>query len=624
MSAEAIARDAPGEIALLLGNEAIARGVLEAGVAVAAAYPGTPSSEIVGSLAQVAGITGQHVEWSTNEKVAFECAAGAAFLGVRAFCAMKSVGLNVAMDPLMVINLTGIKGGFVFLVADDPNCWSTQNEQDSRLLAHAAEIPCLEPSSVQEAKDMVPYAYDLSEEIGRPVMIRTVTRVNHSRAPVTLGPLSQRQRIAAVFEKRAGFPALPKHRLLHHEEGKVREALSGSPFNQITLRPGAKTAIVASGNAYNYAIEASEELELRDSVSFIRLGVVNPLPKELLLDVLSGHERVFVFEEIEPFIETQVRAACYEISARPSIHGKASGDLEIAGELDRERVLDVLSRYCRPSSGSVTETPGSSAIGDLIITRDTVLCAGCPHMGSFHAIRKALKRRKPKALIAGDIGCYGLGVFPPYELFDSHICMGASIGIANGYAASGYKGPIVAVIGDSTFFHSGIPALINAVINKHRVTVLVLDNAIIGMTGHQPAPGTGWTAKRESTESLDIAQMVRACGVRHVSVVDPFDVKTTTSAVKTALDFDGPAVVVSRGECALMTGRRLERKAPPFQIDEDVCNNCGRCVQALYCPALNVRDETYGIDEFLCAGCGICAQVCPRSAIAPRGKENHG
>jgi indolepyruvate ferredoxin oxidoreductase alpha subunit len=227
-------------------------------------------------------------------------------------------------------------------------------------------------------------------------------------------------------------------------------------------------------------------------------------------------------------------------------------------------------------------------------------------------------------LIAGDIGCYGLGVFPPYELFDSHICMGASIGVANGYAASGYKGPVVAVIGDSTFFHSGIPALVNAVMNKHRVAVVILDNAIVGMTGHQPAPGTGWTAKRESTESLDIAQVARACGVKHVSVANPFDVKATTDAVKDALGFDGPSVVVSRGECALMRGRSLERKAPLFQIDETRCNACGICVQSLHCPAVNVRDAVYGIDELLCAGCGICAQVCPRTAITRKGEGSHG
>jgi indolepyruvate ferredoxin oxidoreductase alpha subunit len=227
-------------------------------------------------------------------------------------------------------------------------------------------------------------------------------------------------------------------------------------------------------------------------------------------------------------------------------------------------------------------------------------------------------------LIAGDIGCYGLGVFPPYDLFDSHICMGASIGIANGYAASGYEGPIVAVIGDSTFFHGGIPALINAVMNRHRIAVLILDNAIIGMTGHQPAPGTGWTARREPTETVDIAEVARACGVRHVSVTNPYDVKAATAAIKAALAFDGPSVVVSRGECALMTGRRMERKPAPLRIDEGLCDACGICVHSLHCPAVNVRDGAYGIDELLCAGCGICAQICPRSAISPEGRERHG
>jgi indolepyruvate ferredoxin oxidoreductase alpha subunit len=623
MSNEALANGAPGEKALFLGNEAIARGVLESGVQVVAAYPGTPSSEIVDSLARVAKQTGQNVEWSTNEKVAFECAAGAAFLGVRSFSAMKSVGLNVAMDPLMVVNLTGVAGGFVFLVADDPNCWSTQNEQDSRLLAYAAEIPCLEPASVQEAKDIVPYAYELSDSLGRVVMIRTVTRLNHARAPVTLGPFHRNEQIPRYHSQRAGFPALPKHKLLHEEKDRFKQALSSCPFNKLDLRPEARVGIVASGNATNYAREAISALELDGAVSFLQVGVINPLPEELIERILVSHETVVIFEEIEPFIERQIRALCYDFSCHPRLIGKLSGDLGVAGELTREKAIQVLTRASGLSSTVSTPQP-SHQINELILNRNIVLCAGCSHMATFYAIRKAAKKQKARVLISGDIGCYGLGLFPPYDLFDSHICMGASIGVGNGYAATGYEGPVICVIGDSTLYHSGVPPLINAVFNKHKITVVVLDNSIIGMTGHQPAPGTGRTATGESTKKVDIAQLVRACGVARVTVVDPFKLEHTIASIKEAIKHEGPSVVVARGECAILTGRKQGERRTPWHIDPEKCDSCSACVNLLYCPALTQGGDYFTINQELCAGCGVCAQICPKSAIDIGASQNNG
>ena len=481
-----------------LGNEAIARGVIEAGVQVVAAYPGTPSSEVVATLAKVAKKTGMHVEWSTNEKVAFECAAGASFLGCRAFSAMKNVGLNVAMDPLMVVNITGIEGGFVFLVADDPNCWSTQNEQDSRLLAHAAEIPCLEPASVQEAKEMTVYAYELSEKLGRAVMLRTVTRLNHSRGMAKLGPLNVNKSIPQYHSQKAGFPALPKHRLLHEERSHWQEILSDCPFNSLELKTGARVGIITAGNAANYVHEAVSSLNKANEISILKIGVINPLPEDLIKNFLTAHETVLIFEEIEPFIENKVKVLSCDLNQRPQVLGKLSGELEVAGELTTEKVRNIIAGMLDLSND--TEYPETSQQNKLLLNRSPVLCAGCPHAGTFYALRKATRKQKVRPLISGDIGCYGLGVFPPYNIFDSHICMGASIGIGNGFAATGYGGPVVCVLGDSTFYHSGISPLVNAIFNKHNITVIILDNAIVGMTGHQPSPSTGMTASGEITK----------------------------------------------------------------------------------------------------------------------------
>jgi indolepyruvate ferredoxin oxidoreductase alpha subunit len=524
---------------------------------------------------------------------------------------MKSVGLNVAMDPLMVVSLTGVAGGFVFLVADDPNCWSTQNEQDSRLLAYAAEIVCLEPASVQEAKDMVIYAYDLSEKLGRIVMIRTVTRLNHSRAPVKFGTIEKSKKNPIYIKQRAGFPALPKHKAIHKEQKFVKEAVNNCPFNKIELMPEAKIAVIAPGHAANYAREALGSLGLDGKISFLKIGVISPLPDNLIRSILIDHKIVIVFEEIEPLVENQIRSLWYETSCKCKVIGKLSGDLEIPGELTTEKAIEVLARFCNVQQRKISNVDHSA----LLVKRDTVLCAGCSHAGTFYAIKKAAKKGKTKTLISGDIGCYGLGVIPPYNLFDSHICMGASIGIGNGYAATGYKGPIICVIGDGTFYHSGIPALINAAYNQHNITVVILDNAIIGMTGHQPNPRTGLTAMGKPSQKFDIAQMVRACGVQHVKTVDSFQVKTAVKAINRAILSPGPSVVISEGECALMGGRKLKTKENQWLIDLNKCNACGVCVNFLYCPAIIKDKDSYAISRELCAGCGICAQICPKHAI---------
>ena len=599
---------------VFLGNEAIARGVIEAGVQVVAAYPGTPSSEIVASLAKVAKKTGQHVEWSTNEKVAFECAAGASYLGCRSFSAMKNVGLNVAMDPLMVINLTGIEGGFVFLVADDPNCWSTQNEQDSRLLAHAAEIPCLEPATVQEAKDMTVYAYELSEKLGRVVMLRTVTRLNHSRKAIKLGSIIKKKPIPKYYNQKAGFPAFPKHRKLHEEKSYWKEVLAECPFNKLKLTKEAQVGIITAGNSTNYVQEAISLLQLENNISLLKIGVINPLPDELIHSFLTAHKTIMIFEEIEPFIERRVKELSCDVSFRPRLIGKLSKDLEVPGELTTDKVMKVISKIC-DSSKEIPIAKESSVKNELLLNRNPVLCAGCPHMGTIYAIRKAIKKQKIRALVSGDIGCYGLGVFPPYNAFDSHLCMGASIGIGNGFAATGYRGPIVCVLGDSTFYHSGISPLINAVFNKHNITVIILDNAIIGMTGHQPSPSTGLTATGEFTKKIDIEELVKSCGVDHVTTTNAFEVDSMISSIKTSIAFEGPSVVIAEGECAIIANRQQAAKREIWYIDKEECDSCGVCVNLLYCPALIKGEHSYTIDQAICSGCGICAQICTKNSI---------
>jgi len=614
MSNKELTAGLPGDEVVLLGNEAIARGVIEAGVQVVAAYPGTPSSEVVASLAQVAKETGQHVEWSTNEKVAFECATGASFLGCRAFSAMKNVGLNVAMDPLMVVNLMGVEAGFVFLVADDPNCWSTQNEQDARVLAHAAEIPCLEPSSVQEAKDMTVYAYELSEKLNRVVMLRTVTRLSHSRKLVKLGPLHTDKPSPQYHGLKSSFPALPMHRLLHEEQSRWQEVLSDCPFNSLELKTGARVGIITAGNVTNYVREAISFLQLESDISLLKIGVINPLPVDLMKSFLGAHEIVLVFEEIEPLIEKHSKVLSCDLTTRPQLIGKLSGDLEVPGEMSTEKVAKVIAKALGLSAGTLSN-PASSEKSELLLNRNTVLCAGCPHSGTFYAIRKAIRKQKVRTLIAGDVGCYGLGVFPPYNLFDTHLCMGASIGVGNGFAAAGYLGSIVCVLGDSTFNHSGIPALVNAVVNKHNITVIILDNAITAMTGHQTSPGTGLTASGDHTKKIDLAGLVKACGVDHVTIADPFQIDSMVASIKAAVSYEGPSVVIARGDCAIMSARRQGAKKEIWHIDEEKCNSCSVCVNLLYCPALIKGEDSYFIDQTICAGCGLCAQVCPQHAI---------
>jgi indolepyruvate ferredoxin oxidoreductase, alpha subunit len=624
--------DAPGERLFLLGNEAIARGAIEAGVQVVAAYPGTPSSEITETLAKYAKNLDIYVEWSTNEKVAFETALAAAVCGVRALSTMKHVGVNVAHDPLMIANQIEMSGGLVLLTADDPWAWSSQNEQDNRFIAEQGYIPVLEPSSVQEAKDMMADAFRLSEEFKQIFMFRSVTRVSHGRADVILGEILQQHRKGKFIKNRARLVYTPaearKNKPLMIERlNKVRKAADTLPYNQLTLSPNPKLGIIACGISYSYAMEALKWLEMDKKVSLLKIGTPYPLPEGLVKELLSSVKEVLVAEELEPFVETHIKALAQESGIIVKIHGKDL--LPVVGELSTRKMVEAIVQLTGVKSPvdfkQIDKISEETAI--LLPSRPPVLCAGCPHRASHYAIKVAARHiskeigKDIEPVFPGDIGCYGMGVNPPLEALDTSFCMGASFGVANGLSRV-IEAPIVSHMGDSTFFHSGIPPLINAVFNKANITMVVLDNSATAMTGFQPHPGTGRTAVGDNTVQLKIEDIARACGVEFVEVINPLDLSKATAILEAAIKFHGPSVVVSRMQCAMEAQRERRRrgeKTVPCVVNTEKCNQkCTTCMKLLGCPAITKENGKAVIDSSQCTGCELCVQVCPYKAI---GKE---
>ncbi len=626
-----ISSDAPGERLFVLGNEAIARGAIEAGVQVAAAYPGTPSSEILETLAGVAKELGMYVEWSTNEKVAFEVALAASICGVRAMASMKHVGVNVAHDPLMTASYIGAKGGLVLVSADDPWAWSSQNEQDNRYIAEQAYIPVLEPSSVQEAKDMMADAFKLSEQFKHLFMFRSVTRIGHARGDITLGEISMERRKGQFIKDRNWLVYTPREArrnkpLMLERFERIKKAVNKLPYNQLKLADGAKLGIISCGLSYSYTLEAIQWLGIEDRVSILKIGTPHPLPEELVIQLLNSAKEVLVVEELDPFVELHVKAIAGEHNMPVKIHGK---DLvPRIGELSTRRVTEAITELTgsKPPVDFAKLDKLEQEIAPLLPWRPPTLCPGCPHRASFHAITTAARRvakdygKEIEPVYPGDIGCYTLGYNPPQEAEDTCICMGGSFGIANGLAHV-IDAPVVAHLGDSTFFHAGIPPLINAVYNKINITMVILDNSATSMTGFQPHPGTGRTAMGDETVLLKPEEIARACGVKFVEVVDPFDLKKTTATIEKAIRFDGPAVVVSRRLCAIIEQREKKKRKEeiiPYCVDQDKCNiKCNACIELLGCPALVKEGTKTVIDSSLCNGCGLCAQLCPYKAIVP-------
>ncbi len=640
-----ITKGRPGERVLLLGNEAIARGAVESNVEIAAAYPGTPSSEITETLARVADGIGMHVQWSTNEMVAFEVAIGGALCGKRSMASMKHVGVNWITDPLIHSAYHGFNAGLVVVSADDPSGHSSSNEQDNRYMAQFAEVPVLEPSNTQEAKDYLCRAFDLSEEVRLPVILRPVTRLCHSRGDVVLGEV-RRLKTEPKFhddyytdfvmkEGIVGPKVIPQmHAILHSKLEKVEGAAAKMGlFTSEAADAGAGTpgsdriGIITASVGANYTLDFLQRRNLRGKVGLLKLGLTYPFPVQTVRKFMEGFDRVAVVEEGEPFIERNLipLAEGRQICGKLTSHLPGTGELTYAG-VDRglSSLLNLQPEAVPPEKQAILD-----AASKLLTPRTLTMCAGCPHRAAYYAAKKAIRTTANARHIAmGDIGCYTLGMYPPLRFMQDVFCMGGSIGIANGIAQTGVKEPVIATIGDSTFYHAGIPALINATFNKANIKVMVMDNEVTAMTGYQPHPGCGETATLKPTKKVTIEEICRACGIEFVRIVDPYDMDGSVRAMEDAIKFDGPAVVIFRRLCTqerLRLDRGRGAKAAAYAVGEK-CIGCRTCVAAFGCPAIGFdkgRKRSY-IDPLGCTGCGVCAWVCPQGAITSGSPRKSG
>jgi len=619
-----------GDLVLLNGNEAIARGAIEAGVQFASSYPGSPTTEIIDTLAKI-DASEVYTEWSANEIVALEGAAAASFAGLRSICMMKSDGLNVAFDFLTSMNLGGCKGGLVVVVADDPQGHSSVKEYDSRYLAKAAMVPVIEPSSVTEAREIAILAFEISERLKGPVVLRAVTRVCHSRGLVQLGSPAQEKRTA---ELPVGERFLTK--TVFHMKARDRLNQSALIFDECDLNftegpDRADTAIFCSGTSLFYAREAVKVLNLQDEIKLIRVGTTFPLPERFILSNLKGVKNVIFAEEIRPFLEEGVMAL-YARSGLDKInfYGKNSGDIAgirgpSCGEMNPDIVIKALARV----KGAHYEPPGIpkdkvAELEALIPPREYAMCPGCPHRASFWAVKTAIAVDGRDCIVAGDIGCYCLGAWDTgFNLFDTLHCMGAGSAIAGGFSKMsrfGLERPIVSFVGDSTFYHAVIPGLINGHYSGAEFLCVVLDNTVTAMTGHQPHPGTGINANGEQMNKIFIEDLVRGLGIT-CEVADPFDNIRVSEKICQMLREPGVKVLILRQECALVSGRKRRQKRRVY-VDQSRCRGescgCGRfCTSVWGCPG-NIWDNKAGkaaIDEAVCSGCGVCASLCPAEAI---------
>lgn len=570
---------------LALGNEAVARGLYEAGVRVVSSYPGTPSTEITEYAAKYDEI---YCEWAPNEKVALEVAVGAAVAGARAFCAMKHVGLNVAADPLFTASYTGVNGGLVIAVADDPGMHSSQNEQDSRHYARAAKVPMLEPCDSGECKEFVKLAYELSERFDTPVILRLSTRISHSQGSIEEAeradiPLKDYIKDTAKYVMMPNF-ARPRHvKVEDRVKALVKEAETIG-INTVEMND-TRIGVIASGTGYLYAREA-----LGDKASYLKLGMVYPLPAELIKDFASKVDTLYVIEELDDFIETHCRAL--------GLNVKGKDVFPMVGEYSPELIAEKI----------LGEKVEALEFEEAVPPRPPVLCPGCPHRGVFYVLNKL------RLTVSGDIGCYTLGALAPLNSLDFCLCMGASVSGLHGInkARGEMQKKAVAVIGDSTFIHSGITGLINIAYNRSNSVVLILDNRITGMTGHQQNPTTGFTLKGETTAEVNLEALCRACGIESVTVIDPADMKEMERVIRRELEADGPSVIIARRPCALL---KYVKAKPPLKINEK-CTRCKMCMR-IGCPAISLKDGKIVIDPAICVGCDLCVQMCNFGAIVP-------
>ena len=620
MKYQALVDGKTGDHELLLGNEAAVRGVLEAGIGVAASYPGTPSSEIGDVFSVVAKASGVYFEYSANEKVALEVAAASAASGVRSFTFMKHVGLNVASDSFMTTAYIGTRAGFVVLSADDPSTHSSQNEQDNRYYARLANVPMLEPSSPQETKDYMVEAYSISEKLELPVMFRTTTRVAHMRGDVVFGdrrPVVRR----GVFEKDpARFVPVPANSSKMHVKllGKLAEARhlsETSSLNRVVdVGVGGRVGIVTVGTTFNYVVDALEELGL--SARVFKIGFSYPLPLDRIREFAAGVHELLVLEELEPLMENDIKADFLSHGTRTPVCGKEELLVPRVHELN----VDVVAKALANHFGVPLHVPAGGKAqlwSSPLPSRPPVLCPGCPHRGSYLAVRRAIRELGiPEPVFASDIGCYTLGMTAPFSAADYLLSMGSSVGTAGGFdVATDQK--VFSFIGDSTFFHAGLSALASAIHNKHRFVLTVLDNRTTAMTGHQPNPSMLTDAVGDPAPAISIEAVAKAMGVPFVKVINPYRVAEATEAYKEAAQVDGVAVIVSKQVCSLLLDRAKRAKGiwQTFQVDRSVCTGCLACVREVACPAIFVSEGKAEINQELCDGCGVCSQVCPVHAI---------
>jgi len=611
--------DSPDTEMFLLGNEAIVRGAIEAGIGVATSYPGTPSSEIPDNFFAMFKEAGFYFEYSTNEKVALEVAAGAAISGVRSIVSMKHVGMNVASDSLMTMAYLGVNAGMVVINADDPFLFSSQNEQDNRYYARLSGLPMIEPTNAQEMKDMTVAAFDISEKLKLPVILRTTTRLNHLRGAVKFGLIKPIQ--SKGFFKKDPFhlvaiPAVSRnlHKILLEKYDQSLSLSENSKYNELV--GNGKWGIVTNGVSMNYVQDAINDLGIGDKVAILRLGFSYPMPEKMIEKFLRNVDKVLIVEELEPVMENEIRSIAQSKGIGIPIKGKGDGLFPRLYEYDPGLVRKTIASYFNVPDTSPVMVD-ISALPELP-GRPPNLCAGCPHRAMYYAIKKVYG---PDAIYPSDIGCYTLGVLPPLSMADIVICMGGSIGSACGIAVATDQ-KVVSFIGDSTFFHAGIPALINAVHNNHNFTLVILDNCTTAMTGHQPNPGVDTSPMGVDTTQLSIESIVKGCGVEHVQVVNPLQVKKSIAAAQASKDFDGISVIISKEICPLYAKAiKQAKKARPFYVNQDKCKQHLDCINLLACPAMYIADNKTMINESLCIGCAVCAQVCPENAILPIKKQ---
>ena len=570
---------------LLIGNQAAACGLHDGGLNVVSSYPGTPSTEITEFLSKYDDL---HSEWAPNEKVACEVAYGASLAGARSACAMKHVGLNVAADPLFTLSYTGVNGGMVICVADDPAMHSSQNEQDSRHYAIASKIPMLEPSDSQEAYDFARSAFEFSEKFDTPVLLRICTRIAHSQSIVELSEavkneLKPYEKNPQKFIMMPGN-AIKRHPVVEQRTLDIAEFANDCMYNRVEMG-GTQIGIITGGTSYNYVKEV-----LGDKVSILKIGMPNPLPTKLIKDFASKVEKLYVIEELDPVIENQVKALGIDCVGKEMF--------SILGEFSQNTIAKAFG--VELEDGVTADSP--------IPMRPPMMCAGCPHRGMFYTLSKN------KITVHGDIGCYTLGAVAPLNALDSTLCMGASISGLHGFncaLGSDAEKKSVAVIGDSTFMHSGMTGLVNVAYNATNSTVIILDNSITGMTGHQQNPTTGYNIKGDVAAKVNLEELCKALGINRVRVVDPYDLKACETALKEELAVDEPSVIISRRPCVLL---KYVKHEPSLTVDNDKCKSCKRCM-GLGCPAISLKDGKAKIDNTLCVGCGVCKQLCAFDAI---------